>query len=609
MPNRHYVFRRNNSGNTEINVPKTIQTKFQARDWLLAHPNAPKKTKSNKKRPSNVRTLVFINKNGIRKQINKPKNANFLLNVKRAQGQNIPWDFTCTLKSQLKVFTPLGKGRQGIVFKASRYSNGRYPFAIKIAPRDLHAETRKETQPAKVEFDIQRAVEKETNGVVRVYQMIKCPNFLSPARMNMPNVQNSRAYDKADQAIILMEYCGEGSLKNWISKQNVLNDVHMHWIISSVLRALSEIRRKYPDFNHNDLHLENVFVSQRGVLIGDFGWARLKKTGTNPAVNTANGTKTASFWGVGPNTDARYDHHLFLNELRDWIKRHEPSRFPQTRAFLDVAVPPGYRGQNDTHVSNWRLKYNDPCEDLPSLTKLMMSQYISGRKLATSAELARTKARLRKVGIEKPKKKTYTNQNLIAMSAANFLKLSPFTKARAKNLRAKAPAKKAVVAKTNLTARMKKVPSPPKSAKKHKPFPTAILKTNKFNKLVTRIYSEQGSSSNEAFSNAWNRARKKAMNIVQNRVNRNMAPLSLSLPKVTKPPSPPRPVKPPSPLRHKISPRSGRVKIKAPNSGRYVYANGATVSMNYLKGLAKAMGINVRGARSKVNLVQKLFPR
>ena len=40
-PDRHYVFRRNNTGNTEIDVPKNITTKGRARMWLLAHPEAP----------------------------------------------------------------------------------------------------------------------------------------------------------------------------------------------------------------------------------------------------------------------------------------------------------------------------------------------------------------------------------------------------------------------------------------------------------------------------------------------------------------------------------------------------------------------------------------
>lgn len=606
LPNRHYVFRRNNSGNTEINIPKAIQTKFQARNWLLSHPNAPKKLTT--KKAKQVRTLVLVNKSGTRTPLVKPQDPNFLLNKLRASGKTNKWSFNCDLRRQLKVFTQVGKGRQGIVFKASRYTNGRYPFAIKIAPTDIMALSRKETQPAQVEYDIQSAVSKETNGVVKVHQLFKCTDFLEPRRINMSNVQNSRHYNKSEQMVILMEYCDEGSLKSWISKQTAPTDTTMRAIIRHILTTLVQIRQRYPDFNHNDLHLDNIFMSSRGPLIGDFGWSRLERMGTNPAVNTANGTRTASFWGVGPKTISKYDHHLFLNEMRNWIVSHRPERFPQTISFLNMAVPEGYRGETAEHVSSWRLKYEDPCTELPSLTKLIASSYVSGSKRVTSAELVRVKARLRKMGAKLPSPPLITNQELINMSAANFLKLSPSTRTRAKNIRAKAKGKSVVIVKVNLTARMKKAPSPPKDKTKRNPFPVAVLKTAKFNKLVTKIYTTQGGASNEAFNNAWNRARRKAMNTIQNRVNKNLEPFSPSPKKASVPknvaPSPKK-----GRVNYKLSPRSGRVKIKAPNSGRFVYANGQTISMAHLKSLAMTLGMNIKGLRSKENIVKKLFSK
>jgi hypothetical protein len=56
----------------------------------------------------------------------------------------------------------------------------------------------------------------------------------------------------------------------------------------------------------------------------------------------------------------------------------------------------------------------------------------------------------------------------------------------------------------------------------------------------------------------------------------------------------------------KKSPESGRLKIKAP-SGRLVYANGASVPMNYLKSFAKRHGVSLKGLRSKAAVVEKLF--
>ena len=62
-------------------------------------------------------------------------------------------------------------------------------------------------------------------------------------------------------------------------------------------------------------------------------------------------------------------------------------------------------------------------------------------------------------------------------------------------------------------------------------------------------------------------------------------------------------------VNYKFSPKSGRVKIKAPNSGRFVYANGTAISLAHLKSLAATLGVNIKGLRSKANIAQKLFPK
>ena len=622
---RHYVFRRNNAGNTEINIPANITTKARAAAWLAAHPNkvtAPNRFRPKRGRapiatdkpwegvsPSGRKFIRLLNKEGRERRatvaVGEPVG---LLNKMRTAGQLNTSHFNCDSKKNFKLFRVIGRGRQGIAFAASRYANGRYPIAIKISPRDLDADRRRDRPPAQVEFDIQRAVMKVApRGVVKAYQLLECENFIKPAEIDMANVQTAN-YDKARQSILFMEYCSQGSLAKWIAKQTLLTDTKMRAIISAVLKTLGEIRTVYPDFRHNDLHLDNVFVADRGLLIGDFGWARLEKSGTNPAVNTANGTKTASFWGVGPDTDARYDHHLFLNELRAWLYRQNPQAFPQTLDFLNRMVPPGYRGANDLHVTQWRLKYRDPCPDLPSFTKLIHDKYISGGKAVTSPMLMAARARLRPMGGAKPMRKpnaVYTNSQLINMSATNFIKLSPASKARAKVLRAgvkKAPNKPKAANKGKGPAPVRKrTPSP-----KRKPLPQGLLKSSKFNKMVNKIYSSQGGGANENFTTAWNRARRTAINRIRNRIQRNLAPFSASPPPKAPAAQSPRKKKKVN-LNYKLSPGSGRVKIKAPASGRYVYANGSTITLEHLKNIAALQGVNIKGLRSKANIIKRIF--
>ena len=640
---RHYVFRRNNAGNTEINIPSHIVSKGQAIAWLKAHPNKvanPTRYKAKGRRAARAAPPSVKKPGAPYKYVPppppKPPPGGWkypgpkLYPYKKLPNMPVKneWGMTCDqLKASLDSLTPIGKGRQGIVFTAKQTG---VPFAVKVAPRDLMAATRQEPQPVDVEYKIQDAVQILTPNVVRLYKSMRCENFITPAQMNMPNVQNSARYDKSKQGILLMEYATGGSLDSWMKKQTKVDDATMAKIISDILTALFKIQFRYPDFRHNDLHMQNVFVAERGFLIGDFGWARLKKSGTNPAVNTANGTKTASFWGVGPKTDERYDQHLFLNELLDWAQKHSPADHPKAIEFLKMAVPPGYRGSKDMHVSEWRLKYDDPCTGLPSLAQILNNPFLSGKKRVTALNLKAAKAKLKPVKVKR-------------VFSANLVKIK--AKLKAKNLRkpvrlitslqlrkAKAalkvvprPKPKPRITGYNLRAakaRLRKRKSPPKPAKAPSPpkkkvkVPPALFKTAKFNKMVEKIWKNAGAASGANFQNAWNRARLKAINVLENRLRRNQAPFTPSPPKAMKLPSPLSPLGPPKPKpksppkakrpNYKLSPSSGRVKVKSKNTSRWVYAN-LHYSMDELKALAARLGVNTKGLRSKANIAKRIF--
>lgn len=653
---RHYVFRRDNAGNTEINIPAHIVSKGQAIAWLKAHPDkVVNPTRYRAKRAAapilqyhmafNPFNNTFINKKwapaieGLKQTSPNwagyapgPENMAYSaispvwtqkqINEYEYSPSKNAWNVTCgQLKASFKTFKAIGKGRQGIVFAASRHKGIKHPFAVKIAPRDLSAKRRGEPQPVDIEYNIQSAVQKLSPNVVRVYKNMRCINFIEPVQINMPNVQDAASYNKSQQGILIMEYAAGGSLDSWLKTTKQLDDTMMLNLISDILGALFNIQKKYPDFRHNDLHMQNVFVAQRGFLIGDFGWARLRKTGTNPAVNTANGTKTASFWGVGPKTDERYDHHLFLNELLQWAQKHAPAAHPKAIEFLKRAVPVGYRGEKDAHVSEWRLKYADPCPGLPSLAKLMKDPFLGGKRNVTSPNLRAAKAKLKPVRV-----KRITSANLVKGKA----KLKPARRIRSLDLK-KAKAKLRMVArpkpKPRITgynlraakAKLRKAKSPPKPAKVKSPpkkkvvVPPALFRTAKFDKMVEKIWKNAGSASGANFQNAWNNSRAKAIEILRNRLANNKPAFSPSPLKTTKAKTPPKPkVKTPSPpralnLNYKLSPKSGRVKIKAPNSGRYVYANGASVSLDHLKKLAATFKVNIKGLRSKANIAKMIF--
>jgi serine/threonine protein kinase len=699
---RHYVFRRSNAGNTEINIPASIVSKGQAIAWLKAHPNKvanPTRHKAKRGAPqpgglkpfermvNGKKMIAFVNKEG--KEYFRPapgKEPNYFVNRNRAQGKKVKNTYTCDgLKSACKSMKVIGKGRQGIVFLASRYSNGRYPFAIKVVPRDLRAVKRKEEQPGDVEFNIQNAVmEAAPDGVVGVRQLLKCDNFVRPVQINMANVQKSGEYDKSKQTVITMEYASGGSLRSWIDKQPRITEGMVHDIISTIIKTLGKIQKKYPDFRHNDLHLENVFVADRGFLIGDFGWSRLEKMGTNPAVNTANGTSIAGRWGLGPKTDARYDSHLFLAEILGVVKRMGGAeKFPHAMAFLNVAVPAGYRAKSDVHTTEGRLKYGDPCPGLPTLDRILKSKYLTGRSPnvpSPAKPKAKPKPRPKALSASPVKRRAsnrlvrsasaragrgrllYANSQLMAISPRSFLKLSAANKARATALR-KGKGKAG-----NVNRRRQAVKPMGPVAKdgpvKDIAIPRAVIKNAKFNRMVEKIWKNAGAKSGAEFNNAWSNARRRAMNVIKNRIGNNKAPFSPSpgrlpsplsplgpppkpkpKPKAPSPPkpkapSPPKPkpknlnaaakrmrqhaaslaakrpkllvtTKPPSPPKaknsnFKLSPSSGRAKVKSNASGRWVYAN-LHFSMEQLKRMAANKGLNTKGLRSKANIARKIF--
>jgi len=683
---RHYVFRRNNAGNTEINIPAHIVSKGQAIAWLKAHPNKvakpnrykakgarrahqPNGLKPFERMVNGKKMIAFVNKEG--KEYLRPagpsppkKAIQYKAipppHVKYHPGRKTPpggwrypapklapftkmpniipkneWGMTCDqVKASLDSLKPIGKGRQGIVFTAKQLSGNKRPFAVKVSPRDLSAKKRGEPQPVDIEFKIQDAVQILAPKVVRIYKSLRCLNFIEPASMNMPNVQNSTHYDKSQQGILLMEFANGGSLDSWLKKQPKVDDAIMASLISDVLGTLFKIQFRYPDFRHNDLHMQNIFVADRGFLIGDFGWARLKKAGTNPAVNTANGTKTASFWGVGPKTDERYDQHLFLNELLDWATRHAPATHPKAIEFLKRAVPEGYRGNKNLHVTEWRLKYGDPCPGLPSLARLVKDSFLTSKRNVTSPNLKAAKAKLKPVKV-----KRISSLNLqkakAALKPANRRKpgrliTSPKLRKAKANLKAvPRPKPKPRITGYNLRAakaRLRKVAktaSPPKKApsppKKKVVLPAGLLKTTKFDKMVEKLWKNAGGASGANFQNAWNKSRQKAILIIENRLRRNQPAFTPSpvrrLPSPLSPlgpPPKPRAKTPPKPKAKspnvKLSPSSGRAKVKSNSSGRWVYAN-LHFSMDELRRMAANKRLNTKGLRSKADFARKIFAR
>ena len=359
----------------------------------------------------------------------------------------------------------LGGGVQAVVYLGYTDKAATKPISIKVFPFDRDFPESK--QPANLEFDIGSKLHALVPRHVPKYVALeKAYEFAPPHNMN----KLTGPFNKSNQAIILSEYFNGGDLHNWIKKVSPrLRENDLIDIIRQVLQTLITIQDKYPKFRHNDLHTGNIFIDDTGVkpraAIADFGLACLTPTLTNPTVNKGYYLNS----GIGPTTDPRYDAHMFLNLLRE-----VSGSYPRLKVYLNLAVPVGYRGLNDTYIKSGRLKYGLPDYPglpstramlrmlIPSVTQKNLANALAKRvKKPTSANLVRAKMTLKPVtkGTDAANIASAALANMpgvtvtksTTLSAANFLKLSPASK------KTYLATKKAVVKKPIATLQFKKI--------------------------------------------------------------------------------------------------------------------------------------------------------
>jgi predicted Ser/Thr protein kinase len=124
-------------------------------------------------------------------------------------------------------------------------------------------------------------------------------------------------------------------------------------IVYQVLKTLYKFQ-KYK-FRHNDIHLKNILIEKgtNRVVITDFGISNTKEL------------TMVRKYGIHPNSDLRYDYHMFLN----WL--YHETRDP----FIKKILPKEYLGQTTSKVNNFRLKYGVSHATLPSLRQVLENNH------------------------------------------------------------------------------------------------------------------------------------------------------------------------------------------------------------------------------------------
>ena len=463
----------------------------------------------------------------------------------------------------------LDAGKQGVVFLASTESNVPMgsEFVIKVCPRDKALATGK--QIADVEFKIQTELYKivPNNIPMPIAPLINCADFIPSSELRSKSVQVNTNKDYTNQTVMFSEYIPYGPLSYYLKKiGKKLNDIVVRSFIHQVIYTIYKIRRKYPGFRHNDLHLDNVLVKPGSpvplAVLNDFGFSTLGVGLTrNPTVNRGNFAKE---WGIGPKTSPDYDIHLFLNEMRkacDKLKSESSDGLSKSISFLNSIIPQGYRNDGNRYLSHMRLRYNINYPGFPSIRQILKSRYFeegSSKSLTPSPKnrMPYTNANLKHMGLSpnfrkwalsrkrnntpaaavKPRKAKVNVINLTGNSASkskNIINLtgnsaSPQKKAKSKTVsvspQKKAKSKTVSASSSVYTVRINKNKTPP--------FPKMNTATRRrLNRISGRYevkyvkkYPNKASNYTAVRNYAMNRARK----LVMKRLKAGRSPFSPS---------------------------------------------------------------------------------
>lgn len=522
---KHYVVRINNTGKREINVPKSVNTKWKAVAWLKANPTKvgrfkPKKkpmpiaysaveqfqiqSKPNKLVPyynaspkyNNASPIGYFNPSKMLKASPKYPSPNYNLNklfktpeVKGVKRTNFYQNSTANGKTGAAITTLrpngtlrtsynltkrryvhkgvalVGGGAQAAVYLGFRDKELKEPLSIKVFPFDKTFPWSQ--QPSLTEFQIGKALHKINPRHIPKYISYERTTNFAPLK-NFKSKYNP-LYNFQHQSVIFSEYFHGGDLIGWLKKvDSRLTEAAFMDIIRQVLDTVASIHAKFPGFRHNDLHPGNVFVDDTELrprmVIGDFGISKLSSDVMSYGVARGNFKSN----GVSQMTDERYDAVLFL-----YIMRKYERRFPKFREFLRFALPAAYREKDGKYIKEGRLKLSPEYPGLPSTLQMLHALV----KPPTSTTV-----------VTAPSAKS-TNASAIALAAlkgvpgvkitaAEFLKLSPKSKAAMKG-----------VAKKTEVLQFKKVAG---NATKTKPTATLglvkLLQNKSLNKLMVSPY-------------------------------------------------------------------------------------------------------------------------
>ena len=143
----------------------------------------------------------------------------------------------------------LGKGQFGKVFFSRQVSRGTY-FAVKQINKQKVDSNKKLLSLLKTEVSIMQDI--NHRNIMKLYDFLETPN----------------------NYYMVMQYCNEGDISVYMKNKKLkfFDEAKAVYFLKQIMNGFEELRKK--KILHRDIKLENLFLHNGEVIIGDFGFAK-----------------------------------------------------------------------------------------------------------------------------------------------------------------------------------------------------------------------------------------------------------------------------------------------------------------------------------------------
>ncbi|XP_030052255.1 interferon-induced, double-stranded RNA-activated protein kinase [Microcaecilia unicolor] len=242
----------------------------------------------------------------------------------------------------------LGKGGFGHVFKAKKKIDQVYYAVKKVKIHDEKA--LREILMAKLKHD-------------NIVQYFHAWRGIDTYVDTDESTSSSNARDNSGQVyeclFIQIELCEKGTLKDWISKRDKINENISFSVFEQMLQGVKYIHSK--NLIHRDLKPSNIFLSEESkIKIGDFGLVTSMTDEDNKSLERTMGTGTLGYMAPEQKILNQYESEvdiyalgLILHELL-WIYKTDAEKYAYWDGIRNGAFPAEFVKQYHTQI--WWMK-------------------------------------------------------------------------------------------------------------------------------------------------------------------------------------------------------------------------------------------------------------